>query len=266
MKAAVLGSPIAHSKSPALHQAAYRALGLDWTYERYEVGSGALQRFLADREGEFAGVSLTMPLKDEAFELADVRDDASLATLASNTLVFRDRRYGYNTDVTGFIEALRYRGIAQPDSVTILGTGATARSAAFAMHSIGVGTITVAGRRPAALDAFLAWFATCGGIATSVAWEAVPEVTDLTISTTTAGATDERALPPNCTTLFDVIYAPWPTEYAARWVRAGGTVLGGLDLLVHQAAEQVLLMTGVATELRPRIVEAMYAAVVAPGA
>lgn len=266
MKAAVLGSPIAHSQSPALHQAAYRALGLDWTYERHEVASGALRAFLAEREGEFAGVSLTMPLKDDAFEIAEVHDDASIATKASNTLVFRDRWFGYNTDVTGFIEALRYRGIALPGSVTVLGTGATARSAAFAMHSIGVGAIRIVGRRPAALDAFRAWFATCGGTAIPIAWDAPLDATDLTISTTTAGATDQRALPATCATLFDVIYAPWPTEYAARWEAAGGTVLGGLDLLVHQAAEQVLLMTGVPVELRSRIVEAMYAAVAASGA
>lgn len=260
MKAAVLGSPIEHSKSPVLHRAAYDALGLAWEYERHEVHAGELAGFLRSHAGEFKGLSLTMPLKDEAFAAAETKDASSYATAACNTLVFDGQLHGYNTDVIGFIEALRYHAVPSATSVCIIGTGATARSAAVAMQQDGVRNIHVVGRRAEALAAFRAWFDGFGGTATTHAWDAPPLDVDLTISTTTAGATDDRALPQQPQTLFDVIYAPWPTPYAGRWSAAGHPVLGGVDLLVHQAAEQVLLMTGTGRHERSRIVEAMYAA------
>lgn len=260
MKAAVLGSPIAHSKSPILHQAAYDALGLDWIYERYEVREHELATFLRAHAGEFKGLSLTMPLKGEAFELAEQKDAASYATGASNTLVFDAELCGYNTDVLGFVEALRYAQLSGFESVCILGTGATARSAAVAMLQDGVREFHVVGRRPDALSQFVGWFSSVGGTAEPHRWDAPPLDVGLTVSTSPAGATDERSLPSQPEVLFDVVYAPWPTVYAERWQRAGGRVLSGLDLLVHQAAEQVLLMTGTGAHERGRIVEAMYAA------
>lgn len=260
MKAAVLGSPIAHSKSPLLHTAAYAELGLDWSYDRHEVPEGALASFLREHAGEYKGLSLTMPLKNEAFRAAETKDAASYATTACNTLVFDGQLNGFNTDVVGFIEALRHHGLHTADSVCILGTGATARSAAVAMLQDGVQQFHVVGRRSEAREAFGAWFSGIGGNATLHAWEDAPLETSLTISTTTAGATDGRPLPGQVNVLFDVIYAPWPTEHAGRWLAAGGRVLSGLDLLVHQAAAQVLLMTGTGRHERSRIVEAMYAA------
>lgn len=260
MKAAVLGSPIEHSKSPLLHMAAYAALGLDWSYDRFEVDDAALTHFVDEHAGMYRGFSLTMPLKDVAFTIAEQRDPDAMATSACNTLVFDGRIAGYNTDVLGFIEALRYRGVASVDTVSILGTGATARSAAVAMHRLGAREISVVGRREQALDAFVAWYAGIGGVATPRNWDDVVEPTSLTISTTPAGATDTRDVPSQPQTLFDVVYAPWPTNYAARWERDGGMLISGLDLLVHQAAQQVLLMTGVDSSERSRIVEAMYGA------
>lgn len=260
MKAAVLGSPITHSKSPLLHTAAYAALGLDWTYERYEVREGELAGFLRDHAGEFKGLSLTMPLKDEACRAAEMLDAAARTTGACNTLVFDGRISGYNTDVVGFIEALHHHGHSDVSSVCILGTGATARSAATALLQLGVQEINIVGRRREALHDFSVWFNGIGGIAIEHDWLAPTVETDLTVSTTTAGATDDRALPDVPGVLFDVIYAPWPTSYARRWLEAGGDVLGGIDLLVHQAAEQVLLMTGTDRSARGRIVEAMYVA------
>ena len=260
MKAAVLGSPIEHSKSPLLHQAAYAALGLPWVYERHEVQAGELPGFMRAHAGEYKGLSLTMPLKDEAFRVAETKDASSYATAACNTLVFDGQWHGFNTDVTGFIEALRYHGMQTAASVCIIGTGATARSAAVAMLQDGVREFHVVGRRAEALASFGSWFASIGGTATMHAWDVAPLDVELTISTTTSGATDDRALPPHPRTLFDVIYAPWPTPYARRWRDANGPVLGGVDLLIHQAAEQVLLMTGAGRHERSRIVEAMYAA------
>lgn len=261
MKAAVLGSPIAHSKSPELHTAAYRELGLDWTYERHEVREHELASFLQEHAGEFKGLSLTMPLKDEAFRIAETKDAASYATAACNTLVFDGELRGYNTDVVGFIEALRSAGMPSPESVCILGTGATARSAAVAMLQTGIRELHVVGRRSEACEAFEAWFRGVGGRIAVHAWSELPMDVALTISTTPAGATDDRPLPQTPGWLFDVVYAPWPTTYAARWSATGTTVLSGLDLLVHQAAEQVLLMTGTGGHERQRIVAAMYAAI-----
>lgn len=260
MKAAVLGSPIAHSKSPLLHLAAYSALGLPWTYDRYEVSDHQLAAFVSAHRTEYRGFSLTMPLKNVAFALADQRDEAATATAACNTLVFDGNIKGFNTDVPGFVEALRYRGIDAPSSVAILGTGATARSAAVAMQRIGASEITVVGRRHEALTEFVTWFAGIGGRIAPRIWDDPVENAELTISTTPAGATDDRALPGSLGTLFDVVYAPWPTGYARAWQTNGGATISGLDLLVHQAAEQVLLMTGVADAERVRIVAAMYKA------
>lgn len=260
MKAAVLGSPIDHSKSPLLHSAAYAALGLSWTYERHDIGLGGLADFLRANAGVYKGLSLTMPLKHEAFVAAETKDVASYATAACNTLVFDGQLHGYNTDVIGFVEALRYHKVPRAGSVCIIGTGATARSAAVAMQQDGVEELHVVGRRAGALDDFRIWFGGLGGSVTTHSWDATPLDVDLTISTTTTGATDDRPLPKRPQTLFDVIYAPWPTAYAARWSAAGCPVLSGMDLLVHQAAEQVLLMTGTGGHERPRVVEAMYAA------
>lgn len=263
-KAAVLGSPIAHSKSPLLHAAAYRVLDLAWTYERHEVDEHGLAAFLDGHAGEFRGLSLTMPLKERAFELADSHDEAARITGAVNTLVFGDEMQGYNTDVVGFIEALRYAEVPPAASAAILGTGATARSAAFAMVSEGVSELHIIGRRADALRKMQEWLHDFDVQVHTHDWAAPPVECLVTISTTAAHATDGRPLPDTPGVLFESIYAPWPTDHAARWQDAGGRVLSGLDLLVHQAAQQVLLMTRVHPGNRGAIVEAMYAALRGP--
>ena len=259
-KAAVLGSPIAHSKSPLLHTAAYRVLDLPWTYERYDVDDQGLAPFLAAHEGEFRGLSLTMPLKPRAFALAHEHDEAARTTEAVNTLVFGDALRGYNTDVVGFIEALRAVDGPPVSSATILGTGSTARSAAFAMVSEGVAELHIHGRRAEAVRALQEWLQRFTVTVHAHRWTDAPVSTDVVISTTVAGATDNLPLPQAPGLLFESIYAPWPTAYAARWMDAGGRVLSGLDLLVHQAAQQVILMTRVDAANRGAIVAAMYGA------
>jgi len=259
-KAAVLGSPIAHSKSPLLHAAAYRALDLPWTYERHEVDESGFAAFLAERAGEFRGLSLTMPLKRVAFEAAQERDDAARATGAVNTLVFSDRLRGYNTDVVGFREALRAAGVAAGMPTTILGTGATAHSAAYAMVLDGVQELHVVGRRPAALNDMAIWLLGHGASASTHLWNEPLPQTEVTIATVVAGATDELTPPVSPGLLFESIYAPWPTALASTWMRSGAPVLSGTDLLIHQAAQQVLLMTHVHADNRGAIVTAMYEA------
>lgn len=259
-KAAVLGSPIAHSKSPLLHAAAYRALDLPWTYERHEVDEAGFAGFMAEHAGEFRGLSLTMPLKRVAHEAAEVRDPAAIATGAVNTLVFSDRLMGYNTDVVGFREALRAAGVPSGEPATIIGTGATAQSAAYAMVLDEVRELHVVGRRPSAVAAMGQWLDALGVTVVAHGWDEPLPSTPITIATVVAGATDALIVPDRAGLLFDSIYAPWPTALAANWSSTGAPVLSGTDLLIHQAAEQVLHMTRVHPDNRQAIVTAMYEA------
>ena len=154
MKAAVLGSPIAHSLSPVLHRAAYQALGLsDWTYQAIECDEAGLPALLAGCGPDWAGLSLTMPLKRAVLPLLDHLEPLAAQVGAANTVVFTGGlRHGHNTDVPGMIAALA--GAAAPvlppapAAVLILGGGATARSALAAVHGLGAGEAAVAGRDP----------------------------------------------------------------------------------------------------------------------
>ena len=135
MKAAVLGKPIAHSLSPALHIAAYQALGLDdWTYQAIECDEAGLAAFVGSRGTDWAGLSLTMPLKRTVLPLLDHVDPLAAATGGANTVVFRpDGRYGYNTDVQGIVDALTEAGAPAPRMVTLPGAGAPASVSASTM-------------------------------------------------------------------------------------------------------------------------------------
>ncbi len=145
MRAAVLGSPIAHSLSPVLHLAAYRALGLaDWDYEKHECAEPGLAGFVAGLGPDWAGLSLTMPLKRVALEVADELSPLAAATGAANTLVFTGgRRYADNTDVAGIIATLRGAGFDGGGRAVVLGAGGTAQAALAALRELGVEEIEV---------------------------------------------------------------------------------------------------------------------------
>src|SRR5438874_13146920 len=137
MRAAVLGSPIAHSLSPVLHRAAYALLGLDWTYEAVECTADRLAAFVDGLDGQWAGLSLTMPLKTAVLPLLDTADSTVARAGAANTLVLREgRRDGANTDVPGLVAALSERDAAASHAA-VLGGGATARSAVVSRAEIG---------------------------------------------------------------------------------------------------------------------------------
>lgn len=262
-RAAVLGSPIAHSLSPVLHRAAYRELGLtDWTYDRFEVDEAGIGPFLADLDGSWAGLSLTMPLKRAVIPLLDEVSDTAAAVEAVNTVVFTDdgRRRGDNTDVPGMLAALRERGVERVDRATVLGAGATASSALAALARICSGPVTACVRSEARAAEMRSWGNRLGLDVRTAPWLDAASALDapLVVATTPAGATDTLtgALPAAPGTLFDVLYDPWPTALAAAWSDRGGRVLGGLDLLVHQAVLQVEQMTG----HRPAPLDAMRAA------
>jgi shikimate dehydrogenase len=249
-RAAVLGHPIEHSLSPVLHSAAYAELGLDWIYDRHDVTTDQLAGFLDSCGPEWAGLSLTMPLKTDVIELLDDISALARTVSAVNTVLFRDgRRIGDNTDVPGMVAALRrVDSAAQYDGAVILGGGATARSALMAVSQLGVNQVAVYVRRPEIGDELAPLAAAANVDLVVEPWQRAAEglLADLVISTAPAGATDTLAndVPHRPGTLLDVVYAPWPTSLAQRWSDEGGVVASGLDLLVEQAALQVELMTG----------------------
>ena len=153
MKAAVLGSPIAHSLSPVLHRAAYQALGLsDWTYQAIECDEAGLPALLAGCGPDWAGLSLTMPLKRAVIPLLDRIDPLVTEVGGANTVVFAAaQRLGYNTDVPGMVRALAEHGIGQSEPAepaVILGGGATACAAVAALRDLGERSVAVAVRNP----------------------------------------------------------------------------------------------------------------------
>jgi shikimate dehydrogenase len=253
-RAAVLGRPIVHSLSPALHSAAYRALGLDWTYTPIEVGEEDLASFLDDLDGTWAGLSLTMPLKRTVLPLLDRVDDLVPATGSCNTVVLVDgSRQGHNTDVHGTVAAVREATDGRPKVGAVLGGGATAASAAVALAELGASDVVLLVRDPGRAEE-AAEAARRAGLSVDVQKLADAPVAaavaaaDVTVSTLPSGAGDEWAPAVERTApggvLLDVVYEPWPTALAAAWAAGGGRSVPGEAMLLHQAAAQVRLMTG----------------------
>jgi shikimate dehydrogenase len=265
VRAAVLGSPIAHSLSPALHRAAYAALGLDWSYDAVEVESSGLEAFLDGLGPEWAGLSLTMPLKQVVLPLLGSRSRVVEITGAANTVVLRDGELqGHNTDVHGIVAALREAGTEKVSRAAVLGAGATAASAIVALHDLGAHHVRVLARSPDKVAA-LQPVADAMGVTLYAGTLDPLEVEDrwasVIVNTTPAGALDwfagESDPSGDVPTLLDVVYAPWPTPLAAVYAAAGGVVVPGSQMLLHQAAAQVELMTG-----RPAPLQAMRDALV----
>ncbi|MFF2524479.1 shikimate dehydrogenase [Streptomyces liangshanensis] len=250
-RAAVLGSPIAHSLSPVLHRAAYDELGLTgWSYDRFEVTETGIADFLGGLDASWAGLSLTMPLKRAVIPLLDGITDTAASVEAVNTVVIGadGRRTGDNTDIPGMIAALRERGVTSVESAAILGAGATASSALAALARVCAGPVTAYVRSEARAAEMRGWGTRLGVDVRTADWTDAAGALDapLVVATTPAGASDALAgqVPERPGTLFDVLYDPWPTALAAAWSARGGQVVGGLDLLVHQAVLQVEMMTG----------------------
>jgi shikimate dehydrogenase len=262
-RAAVLGSPIAHSLSPVLHNAAYAALGLgDWTYTAIECDEAGLPALLASCDGQWAGLSLTMPLKRAVLPLLDRTEPLAVDVGGANTVVFERReRHGYNTDVPGMVAALAEAGVTAPSSATILGAGATACAALGALRETGLTSAVVLVRNRARAGDLLAAASRLGMVVDLRPFDSGVRGGDLLVSTVPAGAADfyaERGglirLGPSA--VLDVVYHPWPTPLAQAAVKSGAVVVSGFDLLLHQAARQVELMTGI----KPAPLEQMRAA------
>jgi shikimate dehydrogenase len=245
-RCAVLGSPIQHSLSPALHRAAYAHLGLAWTYDRVEVDERGLAAFVRGLDSSWRGLSLTMPLKVAVLELGDVDQLASLAG-AGNTLILEGgSRTVHNTDVGGLTWAVGEVTTSPPQRVTILGAGATASAALIAASQLGAQQVTIVVRTPARAEP-LRPLAVQLGVELDIRpwWARLPDA-DLAVSTVVSGAADTIApsVVDTVPVIVDVIYDPWPTVLATTAEGAGCTVINGRDLLVGQALLQIELMTG----------------------
>ena len=243
IKAAVLGSPIGHSLSPTLHNCAYGVLGWDWEYTAIEVKGGDLAKFIEANRKTFRGLSLTMPLKEEALLVADSLDPLVKRINAANTLIFEENEVSaYSTDVSGFVQALAKAEVSIPNEISILGGGATARSAIAAVDGRGR-TITVYSRS-ASRGAQLINSSISATVVVKDWAEAQSGLSaNLVIATTPTGATDHLIPTASNGTLFESLYSPWPTKLLAKWQEVGGKYLDGLDLLVEQGIGQIELMS-----------------------
>lgn len=238
---AVWGDPIAHSKSPDLHAAAYRVLGMDWEYGRRQVTADGFAGALRGLDDSWRGLSLTMPLKEEAFRAAETMDAHAELTGAVNTLLLGDAPAGFNTDVGGIVDALAEAGVTEAGTVRILGAGATAASALVAASELGATRVVVHARRPERAAGLVALGARIDVVVEAQPLDGPTASADLTIATLPSGT----ALPVDTSTalaasggaLFDAAYAPWPSALAAHW--GDGAVISGLGMLLHQAVRQI---------------------------
>ncbi|MBU2666722.1 shikimate dehydrogenase [Actinoplanes bogorensis] len=269
-RAAVCGKPIAHSLSPVIHNAGFAAAGLTgWSYTRFECDEAGLAGLVDGLGPEWAGLSLTMPLKEEGLRLAAVATPVAVAVGAANTLVRRDDGWhADNTDVAGMVRVLRDAGLKPAPSVTVLGGGGTARAALAAAAQLGSSAVTVVTRRPAALAALAPAADALGITLLGGAWESAPDVlqADAVISTVPKGAADHLAGQVSWrdgTVLFDAIYDPWPTPLAADAQTHGVPVLSGLDLLLAQALSQFEQFTGVVPAPEAAMRDALFTAAAA---
>ncbi len=272
----VWGDPISHSRSPHLHTAAYAVLGLAWEYGSRQVSEAAFRAELAGLDRTWRGLSLTMPLKGEAFTAAAVLDRHAELTGAANTLLLdAGGHHGFNTDVGGIVRALAEDGIAAVPTARIIGAGATATSALVAVAELGAHLVEVVARRPEAVQPLRALGELLGVdvVAASFAASRHADV-PLTIATLPGDARIEDAAADALASagglLLDVVYGHWPTALSEAWARAGRPARSGLGMLLHQAVLQIrIFATGDADaplEHEDAVIAAMRAAVAPPAA
>lgn len=258
-RAAVLGHPVAHSLSPVLHRAAYAALGLDgWTYDAVDVTEEALPGFVRGLDATWAGLSLTMPLKQAVIPLLDHVEPLAQVVGAVNTVLLHGSGpsrmlTGANTDVYGLVTALR-EGLGPDVRITtaaVLGAGATAASTLAALAELGCATPVVYVRAVARAGGLMRAAHRMGVEPVFRSLDDAPAQVgraDVVVSTLPPRAADPVADAlagrPAGGVLLDAAYDPRPTALSAAWSAAGGIAVPGERMLLHQAVEQVRLMTG----------------------
>lgn len=241
----VWGDPIAHSRSPQLHSAAYAVLGLDWSYGRRRVDEAAFDGELASLDESWRGLSLTMPLKSVAFEAAQERDRRAELTGAANTLLLGPAGLrAFNTDIGGIVRSLAEEGEHHVEHARIVGAGATATSALVALAELGARHVEVVARRPEAVEPLQALGERLAVVVARTGFDAgnfapVP----VTIATLPGDALIQDAASDALASagglLVDVVYGHWPTSLSTAWERAGHRAVSGLGMLLHQALLQV---------------------------
>lgn len=251
IRGAVLGSPITHSLSPRLHRAIFEYLKIDGSYEAIEVKAGELSNFFRERSEDFDYLSLTMPLKEEALSLGLPIDSIAARIQSANTLYKEGAHWKVtSTDGSGFIQALKEKKLDSFSSVLILGAGGTARAVAGVLDSVSK-AITVLGRSSTREEALAQAVQVADFRYERWRQNISFEEYDLVVNTTPAGAADllaENVSREVTAPLFDVIYSPWPTVLASRWLDSSGLVINGLELLLYQGMDQVEKTIGVISD------------------
>jgi shikimate dehydrogenase len=249
--AGVIGDPVRHSLSPALHNAAYGALGLDWVYVAFEVpaGSGAAALDAARALG-LVGLSVTMPHKHDAAQRCDELTDRARRLASVNTVTVSERGtlHGDSTDGEGFVRSLREAGHDVDGArVLLIGAGGAARAVGLALADAGAKVEVTARRSDAAVEAARLW---SGDV---VAWDARDDAAaaaTIVVNATSIGMEGDPSLPIAAavvragTVYADLVYHPHVTPLLAAARSAGAPVVGGLGMLVFQAALQVERWTG----------------------
>lgn len=292
-RAYVLGHPIAHSLSPALHRAAYAYLGeANLEYDRRDTLPDDLPAIMhgvrhpkgTEDAPYIAGLSVTMPLKTAVIKYCDELSETARVTGAVNTVYPRGERVlGDNTDVIGIVNALLHAGLKlnhERDEPAVIGGGATAISALTALHQLGYRRASVYARSLHKLGSVQEAADRLGVQLSTVALAEFPAEQKArrhnpVISTLPARAADDwapqladpaGASATHQPVLLDVAYNPWPSVLASAWEASGGAVVSGLEMLLYQAVEQVLLFTD--CTLQPAellgLINAMCAAVGLP--
>lgn len=280
LRAAVLGHPVSHSKSPALHLAAYGKLGVDIGYTALDVTEQELPALMARIRSEagWRGLSVTMPLKTGMVAEVDEVRGVALTLGVVNTVAFEDhgggaRRIGYNTDVTGIVNAVLNAGVSSSPGAVILGGGGTAASAVAALKELGTTHAQVFVRDTSrAAEARAAAAAVGLSIDVRPLTEAAAPTAhaDVVISTLPPHGADplaQQIAALGATTtgvLLDVAYDPWPSRIASVWQEGGGAVVPGLEMLLYQAVEQVRLFTGRGDDVNAAVIDVMCDAVGLP--
>ena len=289
-RAGVIGHPIAHSKSPGLHGAAYSYLGVDCSYTAIETPPDALERILAEVKSDpvWRGLSVTMPHKAAALAYMDdvgpgVPELGVINTVLAVGAGDQRRLVGYNTDVEGIVRAVRHAGAGSPEHALVIGGGGTASAAVAALARMGVERVDICVRAPRKAESLvelgnglgiaveLKEFAAAAGLCSASA---------LVISTLPPHGADELAAALNRApsfadeagergsseprVLLDVAYDPWPSALAEAWSSRGGVIVPGLEMLLYQAVAQVKLFAGDVFQDESAVINVMCDAVGAP--
>ena len=247
--AGVIGSPVRHSLSPVIHNAAFVAAGVDWVFAAFEVVPGGAPTALAAMKAlGIAGLSVTMPHKDDVAAAADILDPAARALGTANTVVLQPdgRLAAYSTDGAGFVASLADAGVDPKGlSIAVIGAGGAARSVIDALARGGAGEIVVVNRSADRAEIAAALAGDRGRVGTAADITAA----DLVVNATSIGM-GTAELPCDVSLLraghvvADLVYHPLETALLAAARAAGATVVDGLGMLVHQAALQQQLWTG----------------------